>query len=543
MRNLAAGMVALVAVSLIGWALLQFGAATRGVGVERDIWGSIPVTVFRPSSGSAARRPTVVIAHGFAGSQQLMQPFAVTLARNGYLAVTFDFPGHGGNPVPLPGSLREHDALLASLLGAIESTVAGVRTLPGADGRVALIGHSMASDLVVRHAQAHPETVATVGVSLVYGGADKVAPRNLLAIYGALEPAMLQTFGRAMIAGPVAQTPGAADTPGAPTSPDAVQPERTYGRFDDGSARRLTLAPGAEHISVLYNRATLRETLDWLDQSFTGAPVALPGSGFIDARGPAIGALLLGIVGLTWPLSLAMRRLLAPRAWRDAIIEYVPWQPASIRIAPWLAVTLGPAIATPLLLRMVPTSFLPILLGDYLLLHFALYGLLTAAGIGWLVRRQTISLPPPRMPGLPALLATVAVLLWSTLAIGLPVDRWMFNLAPAPGRGVLIVMMLTGTLAWFCADEWLTRHRQAPRLAYAFTKFCFLLSLAIAVGLDLSRLFFLIIIIPAILVMFIVYGLFSRWSFRATGSPWPAAIANACVFAWGIAVTFPAIQR
>ena len=65
----------------------------------------------------------------------------------------------------------------------------------------------------------------------------------------------------------------------------------------------------------------------------------------------------------------------------------------------------------------------------------------------------------------------------------------------------------------------------------------------LAVALDLSRLFFLVIIIPAILVMFIVYGLISRCCLRATGSPWPGAIASALAFAWGIAVTFPAISR
>ncbi|WP_300971742.1 alpha/beta fold hydrolase [Thiocapsa sp.] len=50
--------------------------------------------------GTKACRPVVVIAHGFAGSRQMMQAYAVTLARNGYLAVTFDFPGHGRNSTP-----------------------------------------------------------------------------------------------------------------------------------------------------------------------------------------------------------------------------------------------------------------------------------------------------------------------------------------------------------------------------------------------------------------------------------------------------------
>ena len=60
-------------------------------------------------------------------------------------------------------------------------------------------------------------------------------------------------------------------------------------------------------------------------------------------------------------------------------------------------------------------------------------------------------------------------------------------------------------------------------------------------ALNLNQLFFLIIIVPAILVLFVLYGLFSRWSFRATGHPLPGAIANALAFASAIVVTFPVV--
>ena len=41
------------------------------------------------------------------------------------------------------------------------------------------------------------------------------------------------------------------------------------------------------------------------------------------------------------------------------------------------------------------------------------------------------------------------------------------------------------------------------------------------------------------LATFLVFGLFSRWTWRATGHPLPAALANALVVAWALAVTFP----
>ena len=103
--------------------------------------------------------------------------------------------------------------------------------------------------------------------------------------------------------------------------------------------------------------------------------------------------------------------------------------------------------------------------------------------------------------------------------------------------------MLAGTLPYFLADEWISRGPGAAAGGYAFTKLCFLLSLALAIGLDVRRLFFLIIIVPVILMFFVVYGLFSSWSFARTRHPLVGAVANAVAFAWAIAVVFPLTQR
>jgi hypothetical protein len=42
-----------------------------------------------------------------------------------------------------------------------------------------------------------------------------------------------------------------------------------------------------------------------------------------------------------------------------------------------------------------------------------------------------------------------------------------------------------------------------------------------------------------IVLFFLVYGLFSTWSYRHTGHPFVAGIASAVAFAWAIGVTFP----
>lgn len=113
--------VAALALLAIATALWQLAAGTQGLEITRHRVGDIPVTLFRPAGGKPA--PVIVIAHGFAGSQQLMQPFAVTLARNGYLAVTFDFPGHGANPAPFVSRIEDQVRRVRVLLGALESVM------------------------------------------------------------------------------------------------------------------------------------------------------------------------------------------------------------------------------------------------------------------------------------------------------------------------------------------------------------------------------------------------------------------------------------
>jgi hypothetical protein len=191
-----------------------------------------------------------------------------------------------------------------------------------------------------------------------------------------------------------------------------------------------------------------------------------------------------------------------------------------------------------------PRGLLPVLLGDYLVAHFALYGALTALGLVVLGRRGT----PTGLGGGVVrpwwVLASAVVLAcaWSVLALGLPVDRYADAVLPTSAeRLAMVLAMLLGTVPLVMADEWLTRRAGAPRGAYAVTKLCLLLSLAIAILLDPRRLFFLAIAAPAILAFYLVHGLFGAWTWRATGHPVVSGLATALALACAVATTFPLI--
>ncbi|NBC47931.1 MAG: alpha/beta fold hydrolase [Gammaproteobacteria bacterium] len=529
------GLAAFVAILLMLVGLLRLGTTDQGLTTEHRALPEAPLTVYEPTDVDHA--PIVVIAHGFSGSRQMMQPFALTLARNGYTVVSLDFPGHGANPRPLEGEIgapRRAQILLDALAAVVDYAAA----LPQYDGRLALLGHSMAGDIAVRYASTEAETDPAsmppqseptsgrpdrIGVDALVAVSPYLSqelgpyqpnesPANMLFIYGAWEPEMIHQQGREAVAA-VAGLP-----------PDQVAAGITYGEQESGSARRLVLADAVEHIGVLYSQQSLEAALSWLNQVFDHQ-----GSGWVDRRGLWLGLYFLGVILLAWPLS----RLL-PRVSPEPLGAGLDWR----RLLPVAAL---PALFTPLILRPVPSDFLSIAIADYIALHFAVYALLSGIALVLWGKRSNRNPSQERAPAsLPALIvALIAVIAYQTLTIALPTDRYVAAFLPDPHRGIILIVLLTATALWFSIDEWITRGEGAAGGAYAFTKGLFLASLMLAVALNLEQLFFLVIIIPAILILFIVFGLFSAWIYRRTGHPLVGALTNALVFAVAITASFP----
>lgn len=320
--------------------------------------------------------------------------------------------------------------ITSELLRELGQVAAIARKLPNSDGRIAVLGHSMASDIVVRFAQANPDVQATVAVSVFSPVVTTTSPRNLLVIVGALEPSMLKDEGLRIVN---LRARGA-----------AVAGE-TYGNFAEGTARRLALARGVEHIGVLYSRDSLEQSLRWMNETFGRQQ-----TGFIDSRGIWLALLFFGIIALAWPLSA-----LLPVASKTPAGADLAWKPL-------LVAAFMPAILTPLILWKMPTDFLPILLGDYLALHFLLYGVLTITLMHYL-RDPSCKPAMTAISSKAAATAAIAVAAYNIVAFGLPIDTYLFSFLPIPTRIPLIAAIACGTLLYFIADEWLTRGAGARR--------------------------------------------------------------------------------
>ena len=486
-----AGARRIVLVLALAGALLslwQLEGARSGIGITPVAVGTTPATLYR--AGEAQAAPLVVVAHGFAGSTQLMQAFSLTLARAGYVVLAFDFEGHGRNPVPMSGDVTQVDGTTRLLVDETRRVIDAGLALPGTDGRVALLGHSMASDIVIRTAIADSRVDAVVGVSMFSEAVTATEPTRLLAISGEWEGFLREA---------------------ALDAARLVDPEAREGETVEagGTVRRTAVAGAVEHVGVLYDRTSLLEAQAWLDEAFDREAQPAPA-----LLGPWLALLMASLVALAWPLAaLLPDQRPAP-------------QPVPTR-AYALALAL-PAIMAPLVATQVETRILPVLVADYLALHLAIQGGLQIL----LLRRAGVSFGPLRP------LALGALLLWGLGVFGLALDRYGANFWPIPERLAIIAALALGTVPYMAADALATLATGASLLRRLAARAALLGSLALAVALDFERLFFLAIILPVILLYFVVFGSMGRWVGLRSGAT-PVGLALGLILAWSLGVSFP----
>ncbi|MHA7816020.1 MAG: alpha/beta fold hydrolase [Pseudohaliea sp.] len=479
----------LLAAGLALAALWHLEQAREGVETRPFRAGDTPGTLYlaRDREGAA---PLVVVAHGFAGSRQLMQALSFHLARAGYTVVAYDSEGHGRNPLPMSGDVTAIDGTTRLLVAELRRVVDAGLALAESDGGVALLGHSMASDIVVRSALADARVDAVIAVSMFSEAMTATAPARLLMVSGAWEGRL-----RAVALDAVRQV-----------DPDAEENE-TVGT--GAVRRRAAVAPGREHLGVLYSATTLEETTRWLHDTFgrDGDPALRP-------TGAWILVLLAAIVLAFRPVTRWLPAPLPP--------------PAEATPRRFLLAVAAPALLVPLVAVAAYRPFLPVLVADYLALHLALYGVLQLAVLG------RSPLAGSRASGR----AVALLLLWGVGFFGLALDRYAASFLPSGERWAVIAALAPGAVLFLVADAVATDAGHGRAWRRVLARFGLLLSLALAALLDRERLGFVLLVLPVVLLFFCIHGLMGRWVAQRAG-PLGAGVGLGLALAWALGVSFP----
>lgn len=481
-------VLSLVALLVAAISILVLETARHGVAYSEYVVGQTPVTTLARDNADG---PDVVIAHGFAGSREMMQGYGLILAQAGYRVHMFDFEGHGAHPVPMSGDVTSIDGTTRKLMVQTQAVIDAVAR----DTPVALLGHSMATDVLIRVA-AETKTGPLVLLSAFSQAVTESAPENMLLISGQWEP-HLREFGV--------------------TAVQMVDPTAQEGQrvATDTVTRKAMFAPWTEHVAILQSRDGRAAALDWLNTYYDRSATA---------SAPPTGWAFLALMASITVLSTAVARLgvrqhpLPPSA-----------QPTFGRYLITLAV---PALVTPFLALPLDFGVLPVLVADYLAIHLGIFGLLSLSmqrflwgrtGFGW--------------TGTRAMIGSVALLLiWGIGVFGFALDRYGANFFPIAERLPIIAALIIGAVPFMVADAQLVWKASLGRRVLA--RLALLVSLGIAVALDLEGLFFLLIIAPVIVLFFFVHGAMGR-AFGKRAGPLAAGLALGFILAWALGVSFP----
>ncbi|MEO0388086.1 MAG: alpha/beta fold hydrolase [Pseudomonadota bacterium] len=480
MRRTSLLAATLLLAGLALYALTVLEGARAGVSVARVTLGPAPAVVMRPAGEPEG---LVVIGHGFAGSHAFMQAIGLTLARAGRTVVAFDFPGHGRNAEPLSADVTREEGTTQQLVAQSLAVIDAAQALTGAE-TVDLLGHSMATDVLIRAAAERRDVDAVVAVSMYSEAVTPTAPARLLILSGAWEPRL-----RAVALDAVRQLDPRAE------EGDTVVAGNT--------ARRAVAAPGVEHVGVLYDPVTLTEAAAWIAPGKTVDPVRI---------GPAVLMLLAALLALYWPLS----RLLPARA------------PAPLRLTArhFVLILAAPALPAFAAATLVGER-LPGALGFGRLAVFAaVWGgvqLFLLWRAGW-------------RPARPGLWGIALLLVWGLGAVAPALDRYVSSFLPMGPRFALMLMLGLGTLPLMLADAWLTYGQKIWRRVLA--RLVLLATLATAMLVDPFGFGLLFTVLPVGVLFILVYGLMGRWTAQRMG-PETAGLALGVALAFAVASSQP----
>ncbi|HET6338345.1 MAG TPA: alpha/beta fold hydrolase [Polyangiales bacterium] len=267
-------LVASLALVFGGAALASAVQRSGGVSIEKIGFagtGGIRMSglLYVPSDATAqAPAPAVLAIHGYINSRETQSPYAIELARRGFVVLALDQTGHGYSDPPA----------LANGFGGPDG-LSFLRTLPMVDKqRIVLEGHSMGgwASLIAAGVfrDAYRAIVVSGASTGTFGAPDGDAsfPRNFGLVYARHDEFSNLMWG-VPIASDIVQTAKLKKLFG---TNETVEVGRTYGSIAAGTARKLYM-PNQIHPANHITTSGIGDVLDWIQQ-VVPAPHALPTS-------------------------------------------------------------------------------------------------------------------------------------------------------------------------------------------------------------------------------------------------------------------------
>jgi pimeloyl-ACP methyl ester carboxylesterase len=258
--------------------------------------------------------PAVLISHGYINTREMQSPFAIELARRGFVVLALDMAGHG----------YSQGAVFSPPDMGGPAALRYLRSLPFVDAAsVGLEGHSMGGVPVLAAAADQPDGYRSIvlegSTTGLLGSKAPAAPKNLQLVFGQFDE-----FAELMWQAPKGSLVGQSKRLQALFGADGPVAEgRVYGDLAAGTARKL-VNPPVTHPWEHFSRAGVGAAVDWFQTTLPGAARPLPPGDQIwlwkeVGTLVAFGGLILLMMGtfevlLTSPLFVALAHPMEPVA-------------------------------------------------------------------------------------------------------------------------------------------------------------------------------------------------------------------------------------
>jgi pimeloyl-ACP methyl ester carboxylesterase len=207
--------------------------------------------------------PAVLISHGYINTREMQSPFAIELARRGFVVLAMDMTGHGYSG----GNVGADDFGGPAALTYLQNR-------PFVDrNNIGLEGHSMGGAPVLAAAVAQPNGYrsmvlegSTIGLFGPPAPGTATYPRNLALVFGQYDE----------FAGLMWQVPKGSLIAQSPRLPplfgvgSAVEAGKTYGDVSQGTARVL-FNPPVTHPWEHFSGSGIGHAVDWFQTTLSGA--------------------------------------------------------------------------------------------------------------------------------------------------------------------------------------------------------------------------------------------------------------------------------
>lgn len=258
------GCVLVLAGSLLAWAI-QTAGGVRVSDVRFPAPGGAVMSglLYMPPGVDAAHpAPAVLVSHGYINTREMQSPFAIELARRGFVVLAMDMTGHGYSTGNVGADGFGGPAALAYL-----------QSVPGVDrSNIGLEGHSMGGMPVYAAALSQPDgykSVVLEGSSPTLLGpvfpVNPQFPRNLALVFGQFDEfagLMWKVPKGSLVAG----SSGVQTLFG---SGGPVVEGRVYGDPKAGTARVL-YNPPVTHPWEHFSKAGIGHAVDWFQNTLAG---------------------------------------------------------------------------------------------------------------------------------------------------------------------------------------------------------------------------------------------------------------------------------